>query len=86
MAPPTFTLGMGMDPTLFLVLLLGIEEVAGGRYSLPLLFFSAHSLALALAFTATLLNPLRPFGTLALMALLPGVGSDARVRIQNGQV
>lgn len=86
MAPSAFTLGMGMDPTLFLVLLLGIENVAGGRYSLPLLFFSAHSLALAMAFTPTLLNPLHPLGTLALMALLPRVGGNAGVRIQDRKV
>lgn len=75
-----------MDSPLFLVLLLGLQEVAGSGYSLPLLFFNAHSLSLALAFTATLLDSLHPCGTLALVALLPGVGSDARVRIQDGQV
>lgn len=84
MPSSVFKLGVRMDSNLFLMLVLGLQEVAGGRYSLPLLFLNAHSLALALAFTATLLNPLYPCGTLGLMALLPGVGGDARVRIQDG--
>lgn len=70
----------------FLMLLLGFQEVAGGRYSLPFFCFNAHSLALALAFTATVLNPLHPGGTLALMDVLPWVGGNARIRIQDGQV
>lgn len=73
-----------MDSNFFLML--GPQEVAGGRYSLLLLFLNAHSLALALAFTTTLLNPLDPCGNLGLMAVLPGVRGDARVRIQDGQV
>lgn len=84
MSSSAFILGLGMDSALFL--LLWLQEVAGGGYSLPFLFFSAHSLALALAFTATLFNTLQPGGTLALEAFLPGVRGDARVRIQDGQV
>ena len=72
-----------MDCTFFLMLLWQ-QEVAGGRYSLPLLVLSAHSLALALAFTATLFNTLPTCGTLALMALFPEVEGNSRVRIQSG--
>lgn len=69
-----------------LFLLLVFQGVAGVRYSLPFFSLNAHSLALALAFTATLLNPLHPGGTLALMDVLPGMGGNARIRIQDRQV
>lgn len=78
-------MGVGVDsPLLLMLLLLGLHDVAAGSYSFSFLFFSADSLALALAFTATLLYALHPFGTLCLMALLRGVGGDARVGIQDG--
>ncbi len=86
MSSSVFKLGVGMDSNLFLILVLGLQEVTGSRYSLSLLFLHAHSLALALAFTATLFNSLYPCGPFGLMALLPGVGGNTRVRIQDGQV
>lgn len=73
-----------MESALFLML--GPQEVAGSRYNPPILFLSAHSLALALAFIAALFNPLYPCGTLALVDILGWVGGDARVRIQDRQV
>lgn len=81
---PSAFMGVGMDSPLFLMLLLGLHDVAAGRYSFSFLFLSADSLALALAFTATLLYALQPYGTLSLMAILPGVGGNARVGVQDG--
>lgn len=83
-ATSAFTLGMGIDSNIFLVLLLGLQEVAGCGYSLPFLFFSAHSLALTVALTATLLDTLHPCATFTLMAVFCRVWSNARVRVQDG--
>lgn len=65
---------------LFLLMLFGLEEVAGGRHGLLLLLLHAHSLALTLAFTATLAR------RLDLMIVFSGVGGNARVRVEDGQV
>lgn len=61
----------------FLLLLFGLEEVAGGGHGLLLLLLHAHPLALTLAFAA---------GWLDLMSVLSGVGGDARVGVEDGQV
>lgn len=63
---------------LLLLLLFGLEEVAAGRHGgVLLLLLHAHPLALTLAFTA---------GGLDLVSVLSGVGGDARVRVEDGQV
>lgn len=65
---------------IFLLMLFGLEEVAGGRHGLLFLLLHAHSLALTLAFVTTL------GGRLDLMIVLSGVRGNARVRVEDGQV
>lgn len=80
-------LGVGSALSLVVMLLLWLQKMTGGRHGLPLLFLSAHLLALALAFAPALLNPPNPSATPALlMALSPGVGGNARVGVEDGEV
>lgn len=68
-----------------LVMLLGFREASGG-YCLSFLSLNAHSLALVLPFTAPLLRCFNYAGSLPLIAVLPRMGGDARVRVKDGQV
>lgn len=62
---------------IIMLLLFGLEEVAGGGHGLLLLLLHAHPLALTVAFAA---------GWLDLVSVLSGVGGNARVRVEDGQV
>lgn len=73
-------------PSFDLVLLLGFREASGGGYCLSFLSLNAHSLALVLPFTASLLRCFSHAGSLPLIAVLPRMGGNARVRVEDGQV
>lgn len=65
------------------MVLLGFQEGSGGGHSLSFLSFNAHSLALVVPPTDTLLHYT---GSLSLIAVLPRVRGNARVRLKDGQV
>lgn len=67
-------------------MLLGFGEATGSGHSLPFLSLNAHSLALVLPLTATLLQPFNYAGSLPLTPVLPRVRGNARVRVKDGQV
>lgn len=68
-------------------MLLGFREGSGGGgHSLSFLSLNARSLALVLALTATLLHPFNYAGSFTLIAVLPRVRGNARVRVKDGQV
>lgn len=62
------------------------EGSGGGGHSLSFLSLNAHSLALVLPLTATLLHRFTYAGSLTLIAVLPRVGGNARIRVKDGQV
>lgn len=75
-------------PAFDLVMLLGFWEGSGGGggHSLSFLSLNAHSLALVLSLAATLLHPFNHAGSLTLIAVLPRMRGNARVRVKDGQV
>lgn len=74
------------DPASDLVMLLGFRGGSGGGYRLSFLSLNAHSFALVLPFAAPLLHCFTYADSFPLIAVLPRMRGNARVRIKYGQV